>query len=86
MKLVIVSGLSGSGKSVALRTLEDAGYYCIDNLPLGMLTEVIESMLDTTLRPYDVLFGRGNLTFNHPGNQKLRFTVAQMLDIYNSFI
>jgi UPF0042 nucleotide-binding protein len=38
MKLVIVSGLSGSGKTVALRTLEDAGYYCIDNLPLGMLS------------------------------------------------
>ena len=53
MKLVIVSGLSGSGKSVALRTLEDAGYYCIDNLPLGMLPEVIETMLDTTPRPYD---------------------------------
>ncbi len=53
MKLVIVSGLSGSGKSVALRTLEDAGYYCIDNLPLGMLPEVIDSMLQTTLRPYD---------------------------------
>ncbi|VAW72597.1 RNase adapter protein RapZ, partial [hydrothermal vent metagenome] len=30
MKLIIVSGLSGSGKSVALNTLEDLGYYCID--------------------------------------------------------
>ena len=37
MKLVIVSGLSGSGKSVALHTLEDVGYYCIDNLPAGLL-------------------------------------------------
>jgi UPF0042 nucleotide-binding protein len=37
MKLIIVSGLSGSGKSVALNTLEDLGYYCIDNLPLGLL-------------------------------------------------
>ncbi len=37
MKLVIVSGLSGSGKSVALHTLEDLGYYCIDNLPAGLL-------------------------------------------------
>lgn len=36
-KLVIVSGLSGSGKSVALHTLEDLGYYCIDNLPLFLL-------------------------------------------------
>ena len=46
MKLVIVSGLSGSGKTVALRTLEDAGYYCIDNLPLGMLSELIDNMID----------------------------------------
>ncbi|MDP3304366.1 MAG: RNase adapter RapZ, partial [Methylotenera sp.] len=31
-QLVIVTGLSGSGKSIALRALEDSGYYCIDNL------------------------------------------------------
>lgn len=37
MKLIIVSGLSGSGKSIALNTLEDLDYYCIDNLPVGML-------------------------------------------------
>ncbi|HSH28805.1 MAG TPA: RNase adapter RapZ [Thiohalobacter sp.] len=37
MKLIIVSGLSGSGKSVALSTLEDLGYYCVDNLPLALL-------------------------------------------------
>jgi UPF0042 nucleotide-binding protein len=37
MKLIIVTGLSGSGKSVALHTLEDLGYYCIDNLPLFLL-------------------------------------------------
>jgi len=37
MKLVIVSGLSGSGKSIALQVLEDLEYYCIDNLPINML-------------------------------------------------
>lgn len=37
MRLVIVSGLSGSGKSVALHMLEDLGYYCIDNIPAGLL-------------------------------------------------
>jgi UPF0042 nucleotide-binding protein len=37
MKLIIVTGLSGSGKSVALHTLEDLGYYCIDNLPMYLL-------------------------------------------------
>ena len=37
MRLVILSGLSGSGKSVALHMLEDLGYYCVDNLPAGLL-------------------------------------------------
>jgi UPF0042 nucleotide-binding protein len=40
MKLVILSGLSGSGKSVALHTLEDMGYYCIDNLPIFLLKDL----------------------------------------------
>lgn len=53
MKLVIVSGLSGSGKTVALRTLEDAGFYCIDNLPLGMLPELVDNMINKTLQSYD---------------------------------
>lgn len=44
MELILISGLSGSGKSVALNLLEDAGYYCVDNLPVVMLT-VLTSML-----------------------------------------
>ena len=44
MELVLISGLSGSGKSVALHLLEDAGYYCVDNLPVVMLT-LLASML-----------------------------------------
>lgn len=38
MELILISGLSGSGKSVALNLLEDSGYYCVDNLPVVMLT------------------------------------------------
>ena len=38
MKIVIVSGLSGAGKTIALHSLEDMGAYCIDNLPVGLLT------------------------------------------------
>ncbi|HHH39387.1 MAG TPA: RNase adapter RapZ [Sedimenticola sp.] len=45
MKLVIVTGLSGSGKSIALNTLEDAGYYCIDNLPLFLLPSFTEALV-----------------------------------------
>ncbi|WP_116368563.1 RNase adapter RapZ [Parahaliea mediterranea] len=42
MELVIISGRSGSGKSTALHQLEDEGYYCIDNLPLGLLPALVE--------------------------------------------
>jgi UPF0042 nucleotide-binding protein len=41
MQVVLVSGLSGSGKSIASAVLEDAGYYCIDNLPLSLVEEVV---------------------------------------------
>lgn len=44
MRLIIVSGLSGSGKSVALHILEDLGYYCIDNMPAALLQSVIEEV------------------------------------------
>ncbi len=40
MELVLITGLSGSGKSVALDVLEDAGYYCVDNLPVKLLAEL----------------------------------------------
>ncbi|PKM31323.1 MAG: RNase adapter RapZ [Gammaproteobacteria bacterium HGW-Gammaproteobacteria-11] len=40
MRLVVVSGRSGSGKSTALHLLEDNGFYCIDNLPAGLLPEL----------------------------------------------
>ncbi|MDQ3386797.1 MAG: RNase adapter RapZ [Actinomycetota bacterium] len=42
-RLVIVTGLSGAGKSNALRAFEDSGYYCIDNLPPGMIPAVLET-------------------------------------------
>ncbi|MEL0027219.1 MAG: RNase adapter RapZ, partial [Perlucidibaca sp.] len=43
MKLVIVSGRSGSGKSTALHQLEDLGYYCVDNLPVALLPELVNT-------------------------------------------
>lgn len=47
MKLTIISGTSGSGKSVALRVLEDIGYYCVDNLPMNLLVPFIKSTEDS---------------------------------------
>jgi len=42
MRLVVVSGFSGSGKSVALHALEDLGFYCVDNIPAGLIHSLIE--------------------------------------------
>ncbi|MBU1447142.1 MAG: RNase adapter RapZ [Gammaproteobacteria bacterium] len=47
MQLILISGLSGSGKSVALKTLEDAGFYCVDNLPAELLTALIANLRDS---------------------------------------
>jgi len=44
MKLIIVSGQSGSGKSIALRVLEDLGYYCVDNLPVKLLPQLLQTL------------------------------------------
>lgn len=44
MRIVIISGLSGSGKSIALNILEDASYYCVDNLPSQMLRPLVDHL------------------------------------------
>ena len=53
MRLVIVSGLSGSGKSVALHMLEDLDYYCVDNIPAGLLPMFISH----TVRSQEATYG-----------------------------
>ena len=55
MRLVIISGRSGSGKSTALNVLEDAGYYTIDNLPAGLLTALVEETLGNESPEYEQL-------------------------------
>ena len=49
MKIVIITGISGSGKSVALRLLEDSGYTCVDNLPVKFLHEFIATVREEHL-------------------------------------
>ncbi len=53
MKLVIVSGLSGSGKSIVLHSLEDLGFYCIDNLPLSLLPAFAAEISSSQLGSYE---------------------------------
>lgn len=43
-RLIVVTGLSGSGKTVVLRTLEDLGYYCVDNLPVALLQDFVRAV------------------------------------------
>ena len=54
MRLILVSGLSGSGKSVALHMLEDAGFYCVDNIPAALLKPFISH----TLRDNEAQYSR----------------------------
>ena len=42
MKLVIVTGMSGAGKTIALKMLEDLGFYCVDNLPISLTDRFAE--------------------------------------------
>lgn len=46
LQLVLISGLSGSGKSIALNVLEDAGYFCVDNLPTPLLPQLVSYLRD----------------------------------------
>jgi UPF0042 nucleotide-binding protein len=46
MRLVIVTGVSGAGKSTALKALEDVGFYCVDNMPLPLLPRFVELLAD----------------------------------------
>jgi UPF0042 nucleotide-binding protein len=55
MRLIIVSGLSGSGKTVALHVLEDIGYYCIDNMPAALLKSVVEEVTTGSDQPTKLL-------------------------------
>lgn len=55
MKLVIVTGLSGSGRTVALHMLEDLGYYCIDNMPPKLMPRLLHDALKSNNNHYEEL-------------------------------
>ena len=79
MKLVILSGRSGSGKTIALHALEDQEFFCIDNLPLSMLQEFADKLadkyeqiavsIDARSVPEDLAeFRKAGFDFNHADN------------------
>ena len=48
MKLVIVTGMSGAGKTIALKMLEDIGFYCVDNLPISLVDNFVQLVSEGT--------------------------------------
>jgi UPF0042 nucleotide-binding protein len=65
MRLVVISGLSGAGKGVALHALEDSGYHCVDNLPLSLLPDLaaaLEPSASPQLQQVAVVIDARNLT------------------------
>lgn len=57
MRFVVVTGMSGGGKTTAMKMLEDAGYYCVDNLPISLLTKFVELMINPTSEITKVALG-----------------------------
>lgn len=57
MRFVIVTGMSGAGKSTALKMLEDAGYFCVDNLPIPLFSKFMELLSNTEDAPSQIAVG-----------------------------
>ena len=47
IKIIIITGLSGSGKSIAIAAFEDAGFYCVDNMPVELLPKFLELPIES---------------------------------------
>ncbi|MBW6492987.1 MAG: RNase adapter RapZ [Burkholderiaceae bacterium] len=86
MRVILITGISGSGKSIATKALEDDGFLCIDNLPLSFLFEVIDSLPD---RGHDrvavSIDARGGDSFNELGPAIERLT-AKGHDVRLAFL
>jgi RNase adapter protein RapZ len=76
MRLVIVSGLSGSGKSVALHMLEDLDYYCVDNIPAGLLPMFISH----TVRSREASYGNTAVGVDARNNPTDIASVPKLVD------
>ena len=57
MKLVIMTGMSGAGKTVALKMLEDLGFYCVDNMPVQLMEKFVDLLRENPGEPENVAMG-----------------------------
>ncbi|QUJ67126.1 RNase adapter RapZ [Photobacterium sp. GJ3] len=85
MKLMIVSGRSGSGKSVALRVLEDLGYYCVDNLPVHLLSDLMKT-LDPHTQNVAVSVDVRNMPADHDITSTILEDVRKQADVNLLFL
>jgi RNase adapter protein RapZ len=76
MRIIVVSGLSGSGKSVALHMLEDLGYYCIDNIPAALLKPFISH----TVRSSEIAYERTAIGLDARNTPAEIATVPRLVD------
>lgn len=85
MEIIIISGHSGAGKSVALRCLEDIGYYCVDNLPLDLLPQ-LASILSTNQQSVAISLDIRNLPHSSKTLENLLTEVQQQHQIKLIFL
>ena len=79
MRFVIVTGMSGAGRSTALRALEDAGYFCVDNLPISLIEKFSELIYPGNTEVTKVALGidiRSGKAFNELAATLEELTVA----------
>ena len=76
MRIIILSGLSGSGKSVALHMLEDLGFYCIDNIPAALL----KPFISYTVRSPEATYERTAIGLDARNTAAEIATVPQLID------
>lgn len=66
MRILILSGISGSGKTTFLKALEDAGFFCVDNFPLVLLRKFVELAVGAGRawrnRPLSSIYGKGSFS------------------------
>lgn len=77
MRLVIVTGMSGAGKSTALKMLEDMGYFCVDNLPIMLLPKFVEMITSSEAEVDNIALG-----IDIRSGQLLRGLEEQLEDMY----
>lgn len=85
-QLIIVTGLSGSGKSIAIRQLEDDGYYCLDNLPADFLQSVVSNLAEHGSRKLAVSIDARSQINLKTADQTIKALQAQGCDVRVLFL